>query len=90
VSQSLEELIELCRKLPPMTAAERREQRISWAYGQCALSGSKATREQVAAALDAMDAELKPCTASRIPEPGEVEVCKLHHNHSGDHDWGPW
>lgn len=50
---SLDELLAACKTLPPPTAAERREQVISLAYGNLACSTNhKATREQVEAAYD--------------------------------------
>lgn len=50
----LEELLRRTRNLPPMTPIQLREQRISWAYGNCALSNSSITREMVEKAHDEM------------------------------------
>lgn len=47
-------LIEKCRSLGPMTDKDKREQRISWVYGNCALSNPKVTREMAEAAVDSV------------------------------------
>ena len=49
----LDALIKAARKLPPMTPAERREQAISFVYGNLP-EESQTTREQIAAAYDEM------------------------------------
>lgn len=52
-SLTLEELLDVAKRLPPPTAAQRREQAISFAYGNLAASTNhRATREQVEAAYD--------------------------------------
>jgi hypothetical protein len=51
---TLDALIEAARKLPPMTPAELRLQRISWAYGNCAIENPNITREMVEKAHDEM------------------------------------
>lgn len=43
----LEELLKKARELGPMTPAELREQRISFAYGNAAIENSRITREMV-------------------------------------------
>lgn len=48
----LAKLIEQSRQLGPMTSEERREQRISWVYGNCKLSNPEVTREMVENAVD--------------------------------------
>lgn len=48
----LERLLRAARDLPPMTPAELRAQRISWAYGNCKLSNDRITREMVEAEHD--------------------------------------
>lgn len=40
-------LLEATKNLPPMTPAQLREQRISWAYGNCAIDNPNVTREMV-------------------------------------------
>lgn len=45
-------LIEQSRQLGPMTSEEKREQRISWVYGNCKLSNPSMTREMVENAVD--------------------------------------
>lgn len=50
----LEELLRRVKDMPPMTPAERREQRISWAYGNVALSNPSVTREMVERIHDEM------------------------------------
>lgn len=40
-------LLEQAKSLPPMTPAQLREQRISWAYGNCAIENPTITREMV-------------------------------------------
>jgi hypothetical protein len=47
-------LLEAARNAPPMTASELREQRISWAYGNCALANPSITREMVERIHDEM------------------------------------
>lgn len=48
---SLDELIEQARKIVP-TAADRRAQVISFAYGNCAIENPAITREMVEAEYD--------------------------------------
>lgn len=48
------DLLEATKHLPPMTPAQLREQRISWAYGNCALDNSRITMKMVEEAHDAM------------------------------------
>lgn len=50
----LDRLIEWARKQPPMTAAELRAQRISWAYGNCGLENPNITKEMVERIHDEM------------------------------------
>jgi hypothetical protein len=52
MKQSLEDLIKLARAAPPMTAAEIREQRISFAFGNSSFDNPHVTREMVEAAHD--------------------------------------
>lgn len=47
-------LLEATKHLPPMTPAQMREQRISWAYGNCALDNPRITRKMVEDAHDKM------------------------------------
>lgn len=49
---ALDALIEAARKRPPMTPAEIREQRISFAYGNAAMENPRITREMVEAEHD--------------------------------------
>jgi hypothetical protein len=55
-SEELFKLLEEARKAKPMTAEERRVQRVSFAYGNLALHDEKITKEMVEAA----DRELHP------------------------------
>jgi hypothetical protein len=48
----LARLLEAMRKLPPMTPAQLREQRISFAFGNCSMENSRITREMVEAEHD--------------------------------------
>lgn len=50
----LERLLEAARNAPPMTAAELRDQRISWAYGNCAIENPNVTKEMVERIHDEM------------------------------------
>lgn len=50
----LERLLEWMRLAPPMTTAELRAQRVSWAYGNCAIENPNITREMVERAHDEM------------------------------------
>jgi hypothetical protein len=50
----LNALLERARQAPPMTWAQRREQRISFVYGQMMDCAPHITREDVEAAHDAM------------------------------------
>lgn len=50
----LERLLAWAKEQPPMTAAELREQRISWTYGNIALSNPRVTREMVERIHDEM------------------------------------
>lgn len=50
----LDRLIEEARKLPPMTPAQLREQRISFTYGNCAIENPNITREMVERIHDEM------------------------------------
>lgn len=43
----LDALLERARQLPPMTAGQLREQRISFAYGNVAIENPRITREMV-------------------------------------------
>lgn len=43
----LEALLKAAKDRPPMTSAQLREQRISWAYGNCAIDNPNVTRERV-------------------------------------------
>lgn len=49
---TIEALLEIVRALPPPTAEERRQQAISFAYGNTKLSNPHITREMVEAAFD--------------------------------------
>lgn len=49
------ELVEAVRRLPPMTEEERREQRISFAYGNVAFHNPAITREMVEQEVDRLD-----------------------------------
>lgn len=51
---NLAALLKAACNLPPMTPVQRRAQRISWAYGNCALDNSSITREMVERAYDEM------------------------------------
>lgn len=55
----LQRLLDWARKQPPMTAAELREQRISWAYGNCAIENPHITREMVERLHDELYGEPK-------------------------------
>jgi hypothetical protein len=48
----LEALLAKARSLPPMTAAQLREQRISFAYGNLAIENPHITRDMVERAHD--------------------------------------
>lgn len=50
----LERLLEWARNAPPMTAAEIRAQRISFAYGNCAIDNPDITKEMVERIHDEM------------------------------------
>lgn len=50
----LEALLKAARDLPPMTPAQLREQRISFAYGNCAIENPNVTREMVERIHDEM------------------------------------
>lgn len=50
----LDALIEAARKLPPMTPAQLRAQRISFAYGNCSIENPNITREMVERIHDEM------------------------------------
>jgi hypothetical protein len=53
-------LIARWRALSPtseMTDEERREQKISWAYGQCRLSGTDISRQRVREILEDLESE---------------------------------
>jgi hypothetical protein len=50
----LERLLEVARNAPPMTPAELRAQRISWAYGNCAIDNPRITKEMVERIHDEM------------------------------------
>jgi hypothetical protein len=52
VDPELVRLLEEAKKLPPMSAAERREQAISFAYGNVSLHNPSITKEMVAKAYD--------------------------------------
>lgn len=52
-----EELLEAVRKLPPMTPAQEREQRISWTYGNIVMHNPAVTREMCERAVDEADRE---------------------------------
>lgn len=45
-------LLEATKHWPPMTPAQLREQRISWAYGNCAIENKSITRKMVEEAHD--------------------------------------
>lgn len=47
MSPELIRLLEIAARRGPMTAAEMRLQRISWAYGNCAFDNDRITREMV-------------------------------------------
>lgn len=47
-------LLEATKNLPPMTPAQLREQRISWAYGNCSIENPRITRKMVEEAHDEM------------------------------------
>lgn len=51
----LDDLIEQSRRLPPMTDAQREEQRRSFAYGNTAIENPRITREMI------------DCIADKIP-----------------------
>jgi hypothetical protein len=56
----LDGLIARWRALSPtseMTDEERREQKISWAYGQCRLSGTDISRQRVREILEDLESE---------------------------------
>ena len=55
--RSLDQLIEEARKAPPMTPAEREEQRRSFAYGNLAIENPRITRAMIDDAADRIDAE---------------------------------
>lgn len=50
----LEALLKATRDLPPMTPAEQRAQRISFAYGNCSIENPNITREMVERLHDKM------------------------------------
>lgn len=54
MSPELAALLERAKDLPPMTPAQLREQRISWAYGNCAIENPNVTREMVERIHDEM------------------------------------
>ena len=60
LSETLEELLERCRKLPPMTPADARIQAISFAYGNAKFRNPDLTMEQVTAIYDKMHPETAP------------------------------
>lgn len=53
IDPELERLIEHIRALPPMTPEERKEQRRSFAFGNCAIDNPAVTRELVDRVADA-------------------------------------
>lgn len=53
-SPELARLLEWAAKQPPMTPAQLRAQRISWAYGNCAMENPRITREMVEKLHDEM------------------------------------
>ncbi len=60
MTQTLDELVEAARKWRaehPMTDEERREQAISFAYGNLVLDGCKVTREMIEAEYDKLHGE---------------------------------
>lgn len=50
----IERLLEWARNAPPMTPAELRAQRISFAYGNCAIENPRITKEMVTRIHDEM------------------------------------
>lgn len=50
----LERLLKWAAQQPPMTPAQLRAQRISWAYGNCAIENPRITREMIERIHDEM------------------------------------
>jgi hypothetical protein len=50
----LDALLARVKDLPPMTPAQLRAQRISWAYGNCAIGNPNITKEMVERVHDEM------------------------------------
>lgn len=71
---TLDALLEIVRALPPPTPEERRQQAISFAYGNTKLSNPHVTREMVEAAFDRLHPNGYPAApvAPAVPPPAPV------------------
>lgn len=54
MSDELAYLLEMVKRLPPMTEEQRRNQAISFVYGNLQLSGIEVTKEQIGETYDRM------------------------------------
>jgi hypothetical protein len=64
-TMTYEKLLEAVRKLPPMTPAQEREQRISWTYGNISMHNPAVTREMCEKAVDEADRQRRLTPAER-------------------------
>lgn len=73
----LDELLEICRNLPPPTPEERRRQAISFAYGNVRMSNPDVTIEMVEAAFDKLHPNGYPPPDAKPPTPGQKPAINI-------------